>query len=567
FLYLILSLSLSYLLKQALKQPIISNYKFKVVAINNSSYYLQNKQAKKLLYTQSNLKLKQEVTITKPLTKINSNHNEYVFSYDHYLRSINIHYQVKQDFNISSNIKGKTHSKGKIDAYFNYLMLNDQSNFNQDIKNQLAQIGIIHLVVVSGMHFNIIIKLLNKVIIIKKPLVKNMLITLILFWYLNKLAYSYPSFKAFLSFVFSKIPILNKLNDEIKFILVFTLIISLRPLALINQSFIFTLIIAFFQYIIPKSYQNKIVSYNGFFAFILLPIIANNTYYFNPFTFIYNIVFNPLVKLLYYLIIFAKILPWFSFITLHYINFFEKVLDIVFNHSIFINIGAFSNIVLIIYYLLLVFLISKQLNIRRVIFIQTLLVMMIIFSPNIMNSVTFVDVGQADCIIIRKSFSNKVMMIDVGQPKGSNTIKYNIIPYLKAHKIKEVELLVISHDDIDHSGGLNDLKESYQVAQIIKNKTKDLYFQDLHFIDLLSDITYSNDNDNSLTLYTRFNNLNYLFTGDIGIKAELDYLKKTKQLPVDILKVAHHGSKYSTSNDFISFIKPRYAIISVGYNN
>ena len=83
----------------------------------------------------------------------------------------------------------------------------------------------------------------------------------------------------------------------------------------------------------------------------------------------------------------------------------------------------------------------------------------------------------------------------------------------------------------------------------------------------LNNKDYGNENDNSLVVYTELNNYKFLFMGDAGIEVEEDLLEKYNLNDIDVLKVGHHGSKTSSSEELINEIKPKYSIISVGKNN
>ena len=78
---------------------------------------------------------------------------------------------------------------------------------------------------------------------------------------------------------------------------------------------------------------------------------------------------------------------------------------------------------------------------------------------------------------------------------------------------------------------------------------------------------YDNENDNSNVIYTEINNYKFMFMGDAGIEKEKDILEKYNISDVDVLKVGHHGSKTSSSKEFINEMNPNYSIISVGKNN
>ncbi len=77
----------------------------------------------------------------------------------------------------------------------------------------------------------------------------------------------------------------------------------------------------------------------------------------------------------------------------------------------------------------------------------------------------------------------------------------------------------------------------------------------------------NNENDNSCVIYTELNNHKFLFMGDAGIEVEEDLIEKYNLYDIDALKVGHHGSKTSSSKEFINEINPKYLIISVGKNN
>ena len=83
----------------------------------------------------------------------------------------------------------------------------------------------------------------------------------------------------------------------------------------------------------------------------------------------------------------------------------------------------------------------------------------------------------------------------------------------------------------------------------------------------LNNKDYGNEKDNSHVIYTELNNHKFLFMGDAGVEVEEDLIQKYNLQNIDVLKVAHHGSKTSSSKKFIDEIEPKYSIISVGKNN
>ena len=146
------------------------------------------------------------------------------------------------------------------------------------------------------------------------------------------------------------------------------------------------------------------------------------------------------------------------------------------------------------------------------------------------------------------------------------------------------------HGDNDHIGGSFALIEDYRVNRVILNCgahnnlesdlikllneknikyyscIKDLNLDKYKFYFLNTKI-YDNENDNSNVIYTELNSYKFLFMGDSEKDKEKDILNKYNLSNIDVLKVGHHGSKTSSSENFINEISPEYSIISVGKNN
>ncbi|MBR2840413.1 MAG: hypothetical protein IKF01_00920 [Bacilli bacterium] len=124
---------------------------------------------------------------------------------------------------------------------------------------------------------------------------------------------------------------------------------------------------------------------------------------------------------------------------------------------------------------------------------------------------------------------------------------------------------------IFNCGEYNDLeKELIKVLDKKKIKyyscIKELNIDDnkLYFLQTKE---YDNENDNSNVIYTELNGYKFMFMGDASITTEKEILSKYNLHDIDVLKVGHHGSKTSSSKEFINEIKPKYSIISVGKNN
>ena len=124
---------------------------------------------------------------------------------------------------------------------------------------------------------------------------------------------------------------------------------------------------------------------------------------------------------------------------------------------------------------------------------------------------------------------------------------------------------------IFNCGPYNDLeKELIKVLEKKKIKyyscIKELYI-DKNKLQFLNTKEYDNENDNSSVIYFNYYNYKFLFMGDASTEREKDILEKYNLKDVDFLKVGHHGSNTSSSEEFINSINPKYSLISVGKNN
>ena len=124
---------------------------------------------------------------------------------------------------------------------------------------------------------------------------------------------------------------------------------------------------------------------------------------------------------------------------------------------------------------------------------------------------------------------------------------------------------------IFNCGPYNDLEK--ELIKVLDKKKIKYYscIKELNIDDnklyFLNNTDYGNENDNSSVIYTKFNDHKFLFMGDAGVEVEEDLIEKYNLQDIDVLKVGHHGSKTSSSKEFINEINPKYSIISVGKKN
>ena len=200
--------------------------------------------------------------------------------------------------------------------------------------------------------------------------------------------------------------------------------------------------------------------------------------------------------------------------------------------------------------------------------------------------ITYLDVGQADSILIQNEGHN--MLIDAGNNEDGPLL----VQYFKEQNITKFDYLITTHPHEDPIGGMDDIINNFDIEKIYmpdittttktfldvleaiekKNMTYDVPNINQNFTlgNTLFQVIYTgndkkNLNNSSIILKATFKNTSYLFTGDATSEVEKKILNKDIQATV--LKVGHHGSKYSTTTDFLNKVNPKYAIISVGKNN
>lgn len=204
--------------------------------------------------------------------------------------------------------------------------------------------------------------------------------------------------------------------------------------------------------------------------------------------------------------------------------------------------------------------------------------------------VHFIDVGQADSILIKTSSSS--MLID----GGNNSDADKVVKYLESKGIRKLDYIIGTHPHEDHIGGLDEVVNTFEIGKIImpKVQTNTKTFESLLNAiknkglkvtsaksglqfeldsktkgEVLSPIDdkYDEINDYSAVIKLTYGNTAFLFMGDASTLVEKEMLEKGVNLRADVLKVGHHGSKYSTSDDFLKAVSPKYAVISVGIDN
>lgn len=175
------------------------------------------------------------------------------------------------------------------------------------------------------------------------------------------------------------------------------------------------------------------------------------------------------------------------------------------------------------------------------------------------------NIGQGDCSVIVEPFYKSVVMIDCGQSLYRDNVERIIFPFLENKNIHTIDTLILTHDDFDHSGGYDRLKEKVKIKKVIKD-SKDKVNVKYPFYLLLQERKAKDENDSSIISYFTYDHLNYLFMGDASKEIEKQ-LMDAYNLKADVIKVGHHGSNTSSDAAFLDSLDCKIALISAGYKN
>ena len=579
-----------------------------------ATYYFDTKE--ELNKTKQELSLGDTLTLEGELTKPISSLNFHGFSYPTYLEYQKIFYIMKvsrfyiesKNSNILYSIRNAIRSSIKTDkvgSYIRVFFLGDDTSFDTTLEEDFRNLGISHLFALSGTQISFLISLFT---LRKKSIsFKNLLfiICVLLSYYLIIEDCAAIDRALIFSLVFS----INK-TFNLNILPSFLILLSLSILFFINPYYIFdvgfqystiiscTLIL----YMNNKKSKGKIidlleVSWVSFL--VSLPISLYHFSYINPLSIIYNLFYVPFINVIIFpLSVICFFIPHLSFILEFFITIFEGSVSFLSHLNIgYITLARFN----IVYYLLYYILIFSYLfvKIKRKIFLFLILLMIVIHYsyPKVFpkDALYMIDVGQGDSFLITSN--NKTMLIDTGgvmtyyqeqwmQYEKSSGGKY-LVTFLKSLGITNLDYLVLTHGDYDHAGEALTIMDEIDVGTVFFNGNllneleKKIWNNSLshyklregdsfslgNFNFLVISNTYPDENDGSLVLYSTINDKSLLFMGDASIRSEKYILDNYNLDDITILKVGHHGSRTSSSEEFINSVNPTYALISAGKDN
>lgn len=504
-------------------------------------------------------------------------------------------------YHIKEKINKRIDNIGFSSEYIKIFVLGDTSDMDDSVMESYRTNGVSHLFSISGMHISLFATIIF--LFLKKISYNNLynygVVIISLLFYALLIGSSASLFRSITMYILFAI---NKVfNFKIKKIdiMALVLIISLlyRVEFIYDISFQYSYLISFslvlygprFKKIKKKILKSLMTSLISFL--VSFPICIYNFYQVNFLSIILNLFFIPLVSIVIFpLSLITFIIPKMSFFLNIFINIMQGVsLFISQNNLGVISFSKPSLLFIIIYYIFLILFLYNKKNIY-------IFLLILGFKGQIyFNSeleVTYLDVFQGDSTLVRFPHNKGNILIDTGGIRNSDwqITDNRTIPYLKSIGILKIDFLILTHGDYDHMGEAINLVNNFKVDKVIFNcgefneleqelikvldDKKIPYYSCISKLNIddnklyfLNNKDYDNENDNSSVIYTELNNYKFLFMGDAGIEVEQDLIEKYNLQDIAVLKVGHHGSKTSSSKNFIDSINPKYSIISVGENN
>ena len=579
-----------------------------------ATYYLESIDEKEELF--NNIAIGKTIKLNGRLESPLKNTIPNNFNYKKYLYNEKIfylfavdNYEIVKENNFLDKIKDfliKRAYNLENGDYLLVLVLGDKSLISSDIYNNYQTNGTSHLLAISGSHVAVLLTIFSFLLKKVKDIPKLIILSIILLFFGFLTNFQAAVCRAIFFFIINQINKIGKLNYSNLQVLFFTAFIMLiiNPFVIYDLGFIYSFIICggiiYYSDKITGNYFIKMLKLSTISFLFSLPISACINYEVNITSILINMLFVPWISVIVFpLAIITFIFPFlncFLSITLTITDFLNNLFV---KFSLFINIPKTSFILIV---LLFIFIVLLKHNKK---FLGGILVLLLVIKtlPKLDSNyyIYYLDIGQGDSTILISPYQKDVVMIDTGGKityeteeweKSNKTynLSDNTIKFLKSLGITCLDNLIITHGDMDHTGEAINLVNSFKVEKVTFNcglyndlekelikvldKKKIKYYScirelniDNNKLHFLQTKEYDNENDNSNVIYTELNGYKFMFMGDASGITEKEILNKYNLPDIDVLKAGHHGSKTSSSKEFIDTINPKYSIISVGKNN
>ncbi|MFZ7121036.1 MAG: DNA internalization-related competence protein ComEC/Rec2 [Eubacteriaceae bacterium] len=563
--------------------------------------YLISKNIYGILYIKNN-----------SLKIIESDHSHYIKSKVTYIRKVLIQF-INKNFTVE---------------YADFLrgIILGEKIIDIETADALSNLGISHILAVSGLHIGFIyifLKNICKLIKLKRSS-EFIIISVFLFIYSFIVGFSVSVIRASLMLILLLLTeMIKKKYDTINILSVLaSIFLLLNPFTIFNVGFQLSYcavlsISVLYPYLNNlKKFNNKIIEYIKSLFLITLSVQLGTTplilYYYNNFSLIsliVNLLVVPLVGLVIICFIIAIIINIVSISLANMILIFIKIIISIIYYFLnaFITLPYVNSIispmpiyVVILYYTCILmmtgyFYMYKNNN-KKIVYVVIFACLMIMIIINIIPKpliITFFDVGQGDSILIECPMGENILIDGGGQKNysvGDNIVKKAILN----KKIKKLDLVVCTHSHDDHMLGIIEILDDITIDAIVINCIEEQQYDDLltaakyysipvfendkiivelggevnlDFLYPYDNMTFVDENNSSIVTKLTYKSVSLLFMGDLELEGEKILLSSRVDIESDIVKIGHHGSKTSSGKELLDRVNANYGIISVGRNN
>lgn len=501
----------------------------------------------------------------------------------------------------------KTNFPAPMSHYMTGLLFGELDSEFDQMSDLYSSLGIIHLFALSGMQVGFFIDKFRWILLrlgLTKETVDKLQIPFSLF-YAGLTGFSVSVVRSLVQKILGNLG-LRKLDNFAVTVFVCLLIL---PRFLLTAGGVLTFTYAFLLTVFDfgdMGQVKKVAVESLSISLGILPVLMTYFYAFQPlsilltfvFSFVFDVLLLPGLSVIFLLSPLVKI-TWVN----GFFIFMEKIIvwvaDLGFRPWI---LGKPSGLVLLLLLVSLFILYDFHRKKNWLLGLSLVLALLFFITKHpLENEVTVVDIGQGDSIFLR-DMRGRTVLIDVGgrvdfaakeawQERSSQAnAERTLIPYLHSRGVDRIDSLVLTHTDTDHVGDVLEVAKQVQIGRIIVSpgsltvpdfvatlkeinvpvhvvKVGDrLPIFDSYLEVLYPDGTGDGGNNDSIVLYGRLLETNFLFTGDLE-QGELDLIETYPNLPVDVLKAGHHGSKGSSYPEFLDHIGVKIALVSAGENN
>lgn len=482
------------------------------------------------------------------------------------------------------------------------MILGDKTKVRQEIKDDLKESGLIHLMAVSGLHISLagrsIYRLLRRLGI--GFLISALAGGIAAAAYCGLTGWTVSSIRAILMLgVYFLSQIFGKHYDMLSAAaFAGILILLLRPFYIWDGGFLLSFTAVFVIGCINElSWKKRRILDKIRFPlavqFGMLPVVVYLQYEVPLFAFLANALAVPVISLA---LPAAMIFLWIPSFPLHGLiaKMFQMVLYLSsFDYGV-INIGHVPLLWVFLCYGSMVLIFKKKIRWKmqtKILILYGLLLMVIGISMHQEKSIAFLDVGQGDCIIMNTDAG--VIMTDGGSSDVKNAGRYRILPYLKYCGRTKIKIAIVTHMDADHCSGILELLKMGKIEYLaLPDVPRDAAYEKMlrlakktetgvfllskgrkmkgsdFFLEVLHPKKGSTLSKNAASIVMQGKVLGYrvLLTGDVENEGE-EEVQKEGIRDADVLKAGHHGSKNATSDAFLRIVKPELTVLSCGKNN